>query len=64
MNKVFTTTEAARICHVSLRTIIKNFDNGSLQGFLVPGSKFRRIPYKYLQKFMADNGIPLEWLPN
>ena len=41
---VFTTGEAAKICKVSQQTIIRCFDNGSLKGFRVPGSRFRRIP--------------------
>jgi len=63
MNKVFTTTQAAKICHISLRTIIKNFDNGSLKGFRVPGSRFRRIPDRELIKFMKENNLPEDWFP-
>ncbi len=57
---VFTTGEAAEICQVSQQTIIRCFDAGRLQGFRVPGSKFRRIPRDALIKFMKDNGIPLD----
>lgn len=59
---VFTTGEAAKICKVSQQTIIRCFDNGSLKGFRVPGSKFRRIPREHLYLFMKDNGIPTEAL--
>ena len=59
---VFTTGEAARICQLSQQTIIRCFDKGQLQGFRVPGSKFRRIPWDSLRKFMKDNGIPLDAL--
>ena len=55
---VFTTGEAAKICKVSQQTIIRCFGNGSLKGFRVPGSKFRRIPREQLYLFMKDNGIP------
>ncbi|MEM9828132.1 MAG: response regulator [Planctomycetota bacterium] len=61
---VFTTGEAAKICKVSQQTIIRCFDNGSLKGFRVPGSKFRRIPREHLYLFMKDNGIPTEALEN
>lgn len=60
--RVFTTGETAKICHVSQQTIIRSFDNGTLKGFRVPGSTFRRIPESSLRTFMADNNIPLEWL--
>ncbi|MEN6309807.1 MAG: response regulator [Anaerohalosphaeraceae bacterium] len=56
---LFTTGEAADICKVSQQTIIRCFDAGKLEGFRVPGSKFRRIPRESLIKFMKDNNIPL-----
>jgi excisionase family DNA binding protein len=59
---VFTTGEAAKICKVSQQTIIRCFDNGSLKGFRVPGSRFRRIPREQLYTFMKENGIPTEAL--
>ena len=59
---VYTTGEAAKICKVSQQTIIRCFDNGSLKGFRVPGSRFRRIPREQLYCFMKENGIPTEAL--
>ncbi len=59
---VFTTGEAAKICKVSQQTIIRCFDNGTLKGFRVPGSRFRRIPRDHLYAFMKDNGIPTDTL--
>ena len=59
---VFTTGEAAKICKVSQQTIIRCFDNGSLKGFRVPGSRFRRIPREQLYSFMKENGIPTDAL--
>ena len=61
-NQLFTTGEAAKICKVSQQTIIRCFDNGSLKGFRVPGSRFRRIPRDQLYSFMKENGIPTEAL--
>lgn len=60
--QVFTTGEVAEICNVSQQTIIRCFDAGKLQGFRVPGSKFRRIPREALVQFMNDNKIPLTQL--
>ena len=57
---VFTTGEAAKICRLSQQTIIRCFDSGQLEGFRVPGSKFRRIPRQSLIDFMNANHIPLE----
>ena len=59
---VFTTGEAAKVCKVSQQTIIRCFDNGSLKGFRVPGSRFRRIPRDQLFSFMRENGIPTDAL--
>ncbi len=58
--KIFTTGEAAVVCKVSQQTIIRCFDSGRLNGFRVPGSKFRRIPREELIRFMRENDIPLE----
>ncbi|HEX2836888.1 MAG TPA: response regulator [Phycisphaerales bacterium] len=60
--RIFTTGEAAAVCKVSQQTIIRCFDAGRLQGFRVPGSKFRRIPREELIRFMKANNIPLEAL--
>lgn len=57
---VYTTGEVASICNVSQQTIIRNFDNGRLRGFRVPGSRFRRIPHDALVQFMKENTIPLD----
>jgi excisionase family DNA binding protein len=59
---VFTTGEVAEICKVSQQTVIRCFDNGRLNGFRVPGSRFRRIPRESLIQFMKDNNIPLDQL--
>jgi len=59
MKEVYSTGEAAKICRVSQQTIIRCFDAGRLEGFHVPGSRFRRIPRESLIKFMKENHIPL-----
>ncbi len=59
---VYTTGEAAEICNLSQQTIIRCFDSGQLEGFRVPGSKFRRIPRNSLIKFMEENKIPMDTL--
>ena len=60
MKSLFTTGEAAQICNISQQTIIRCFDSGRLDGFRIPGSRFRRIPRGNLIKFMKDNSIPLD----
>ena len=57
--EVFTTGEAAEICNVSQQTIIRCFDSGRLNGFRVPGSRFRRIPRRDLIRFMHANHMPI-----
>jgi excisionase family DNA binding protein len=59
---VYTTGEAAEICKLSQQTVIRCFDNGQLQGFRVPGSKFRRIPHEALVRFMKEHNIPMDAL--
>lgn len=58
--QVFTTGEAAKVCNVSQQTIIRCFDSGRLNGFRVPGSRFRRIPRADLIRFMRANEIPTD----
>ena len=60
--QIFTTGEAAELCNVSQQTIIRCFDNGRLNGFRVPGSRFRRIPREDLIVFMRDNGMSVDVL--
>ena len=60
MKDLFTTGEAAQICKVSQQTIIRCFDSGRVEGYRVPGSKFRRIPRQKLIKFMKESGIPID----
>lgn len=60
MQAVFTTGEVAEVCRISQQTVIRCFDRGSLRGYRVPGSKFRRIPREALIDFMKSNHIPLE----
>ena len=62
--QIFTTGEAAKVCNVSQQTIIRCFDSGRLEGFRVPGSRFRRIPRTELIRFMKKNNIPVESLEN
>ena len=62
MKDLFTTGEAAVVCKVSQQTIIRCFDAGRLEGFRIPGSKFRRIPRHNLVKFMKENNIPFDSL--
>ncbi len=57
---LLTTGEAAEICNVSQQTIIRCFDSGRLEGFRIPGSRFRRIPRDNLIKFMRENHMPLD----
>jgi len=57
---VYTTGEAAEICHLSQQTIIRCFDNGTLKGFRVPGSRFRRIPRESLVEFIRYHNIPVD----
>ncbi|MHC5114365.1 MAG: response regulator [Planctomycetota bacterium] len=60
--QLFTTGEAAEVCRVSQQTIIRCFDSGRLEGYRVPGSRFRKIPRSALLRFMRDNAIATDLL--
>lgn len=55
---VFTTFEAAKLCHVSPLSIINWVNAGRLLAFRTPGGH-RRIRRDDLARFMRENGIPL-----
>lgn len=56
---VYTTGQVAKICNLSQQTIIRCFDSGKIDGFRVPGSRFRRVPHESLMRFLAENDIPV-----
>ncbi len=62
MKEVYTTGEVARICGVTIRTVIKWFESGALKGFKIPNSRDRRIPRENLISFMKEHGFPLDRL--
>ncbi len=55
---VFTTFEAAKLCHVSPLSIINWVNAGRLPAFRTPGGH-RRIRKEDLARFMRDSGIPV-----
>lgn len=55
--KVFSTFQAAKICHVAPVTIIRWIEAGRLESYKTPGGH-RRIREKDLVKFIEDNGLP------
>lgn len=59
MTQVLTTGEAARLCGVSLRTVIRWIERGDLQGYRLPGRGDYRVPVGELQRFMVAHGIPV-----
>ena len=61
--RVFTTSEAAKICNVSPRTLTKWIDTGQLKGYRLPGTAHRRVPREYLLTFMVEHGLPTDELP-
>jgi len=57
--EVFTTGEVARVCNVTIRTVIRWIDTGQLDGYKIPGSRDRRVPRANLVKFMEEHRLPL-----
>ena len=59
---VLTTGDVARVCGVTIRTVIKWFEEGRLQGYKLPGSRDRRFTRAALERFVRENDLPLELL--
>jgi excisionase family DNA binding protein len=55
--KVFSTFQAAKICHVAPVTIIRWIEAGRVVSYKTPGGH-RRIREPDLVKFIEDNGLP------
>ncbi|MSR48348.1 MAG: response regulator [Planctomycetes bacterium] len=55
---VLTTGEVAKLCHVTIRTVIKWFEKGHLKGYKIPGSRDRRFARGDVLAFMQGHGIP------
>ena len=55
MKKSFTTGNIARICRVTINTVVKWFDSGELKGYRIPSSRARRVKRKDLLAFMKNN---------
>ncbi len=55
--RVFTTVDVAKLCKVSLRTVIRWVDDGKLPSFRTPGGH-RRVREEDLMKFMGKYKIP------
>ncbi len=58
----FSTGDVARITRSSIQMVIKWLDKGMLKGWRVPGSKFRRVNYSDLRRFMVAHQLPLDLL--
>ena len=58
MADVLTSGEAARLCGVSFRTVIRWIERGQLQAYKLPGRGDHRVPVAELRRFMRDNAIP------
>jgi excisionase family DNA binding protein len=58
VSDALTTTEAARLCGVSFRTVIRWIERGELQGYRLPGRGDYRVPAAELSRFMRVHGIP------
>jgi len=58
MADVLTSSEAAQLCGVSFRTVIRWVERGQLQAYKLPGRGDHRIPVADLRRFMRANGIP------
>lgn len=58
MPDVLTTGEAAQICGVNFRTVMRWIDRGLLPAYRLPGRGDRRVLREELQRFMLENGIP------
>ncbi len=58
MADALTSGEAAKLCGVSFRTVIRWIERGELQAYRLPGRGDYRVPAAELRRFMQKNAIP------
>ena len=58
-NEVLTSGEVAKLCHVAQRTAQKWIDEGLLKGYIIPGTKVRRVTVDELVKFLKKYDMPM-----
>jgi len=54
----YTTGEVAKLCNVTINTVVKWFESGVLKGYKLPKSGARRIKRTELLEFMRAHNIP------
>jgi excisionase family DNA binding protein len=59
---VLTTGDVARLCHVTIRTVIKWYEQGRLEGYRLPGSRDRRFTRDAVVRFLSENDMPARLL--
>lgn len=55
------TGQAAKLLRCSQQTVIRACDEGLIDSYRLPASKFRRIPKAALLDYMKANNIPIGW---
>lgn len=58
--RVYTSHQAAQICQLSPREIMRSMDVGRLKGYKIPQSEHRRIPASSLQTFADAHGLEVD----
>lgn len=56
----YTTGEIAKLCNVTINTVVKWFETGVLKGYKLPSSGARRIKRTELLEFMRKHNIPTD----
>jgi excisionase family DNA binding protein len=59
MPQILTSTEAARLCGVSFRTVIRWIERGELRAYRLPGRGDYRVQFGELRRFMGEHDMPL-----
>ena len=52
--------EVARLCHVSLRNVVRWIDSGKLLGQISPGGKHRFVPRESVARFLKEALLRVE----
>jgi CheY-like chemotaxis protein len=60
MKRILTTGDVAKLCHVTINTVVKWAETEELKGFKIPRSGARRFAREVVIEFMRKHGFPID----
>ena len=59
IDRDLTTGEAAKFMRMSIQSVIRAVDTGTIKGYRLPGSLCRRVPASSVRRWLEENELPV-----